>query len=279
MLNERSQEEENIFMSKFIVVIVPDETKAYEGSKALRELHAEGSLTLYGMAIVAKTADGKLSVKQSVDEGPLGTAVGSLSGGLIGLLGGPVGAAIGLGAGALLGSLRDLHQLGVSEDFLDKVSRELTSGRVAIVAEISEEWVTPLDTRMGALGGIVVRAWRADFEDQMIREEIAASKAELAQLQAEYQQATAENKAKLKSRIDEVQAKAKAASDRLQARVDQIEQETAAKIKAVQEQAAKAKGDAKAKFDAQITELRADGQRRSGLLKQAWGLTKAALTT
>jgi len=278
MLNERSQEEENIFMSKFIVVIVPDETKAYEGSKALRELHAEGSLTLYGMAIVAKTADGKLSVKQSVDEGPLGTAVGSLSGGLIGLLGGPVGAAIGLGAGAL-GSLRDLHQLGVSEDFLDKVSRELTSGRVAIVAEISEEWVTPLDTRMGALGGIVVRAWRADFEDQMIREEIAASKAELAQLQAEYQQATAENKAKLKSRIDEVQAKAKAASDRLQARVDQIEQETAAKIKAVQEQAAKAKGDAKAKFDAQITELRADGQRRSGLLKQAWGLTKAALTT
>jgi len=102
-------------MSKFIVVIVPDETKAYEGSKALRELHAEGSLTLYGMAIVAKTADGKLSVKQSVDEGPLGTAVGSLSGGLIGLLGGPVGAAIGLGAGALLGSLRDLHQLGVSE--------------------------------------------------------------------------------------------------------------------------------------------------------------------
>ena len=266
-------------MSKFIVVIVPDETKAYEGSKALRELHAEGSLTLYGMAIVAKTADGSLSVKQAVDEGPLGTAVGSLSGGLIGLLGGPVGAAIGLGAGALLGSLRDLHQLGVSEDFLDKVSRELTPGRVAIVAEISEEWVTPLDTRMGALGGIVVRAWRADFEDQMIREEDAALKAELAQLKAEYQQATAENKAKLKARIDEVQAKAKAASDRLQARVKQIEQETDARIKALQEQAAKAKGDAKAKFDRQIAELRADGQRRSGLLKEAWGLTKAALTT
>jgi hypothetical protein len=51
-------------MSKFIVVIVPDEAKAYEGSKALRELHAEGSLTLYGMAIVAKTADGKLVTEQ-----------------------------------------------------------------------------------------------------------------------------------------------------------------------------------------------------------------------
>ena len=138
-------------MSKFIVVIVPDETKAYEGSKALRELHAEGSLTLYGMAIVAKTADGKLSVKQSVDEGPLGTAVGSLSGGLIGLLGGPVGAAIGLGAGALLGLLRDLISR-CERGFSRQGFAGATPGRVAIVAEISEDWVTPLDTRMGALG-------------------------------------------------------------------------------------------------------------------------------
>ena len=82
----------------------------------------------------------------------------------------------------------------------------------------------------------------------------------------------------LKARIDEVQAKAKAASDRLKARLEQIEQETDARIKALQEQAAKARGDAKAKLDARITELRADSQRRSGQLKEAWGLTKAALT-
>jgi uncharacterized membrane protein len=264
-------------MSKFIVVVVPDEIKAYEGSRILKELNAEGSLTLYAMAIVAKTADGNLSVKQSVDEGPLGTAVGSLTGGLIGLLGGPVGVAIGLGAGAWLGMLRDLTHLGVGEDFLDKVSQELTPGRVAIVAEISEDWVTPLDTRIAALGGTVVRAWRGDFESQMIREEVAAFETELAQLRAEYQQATAENKAKLKARIDELQAKAKAASDRLEARVDQIEQETEARIKALEAQAAKATGDAKAKLDRRIAELRADGKRRSGQLKEAWGLTKAAL--
>ena len=229
-------------MSKFIVVIVPDETKAYEGSRALRELHAEGSLTVYGMAIVAKADDGKLSVKQSADEGPLGTAVGSLSGGLIGLLGGPVGAAIGLGTGALLGMFHDLHQLGVSADFLDKVSQELTPGRVAIIAEISEEWVTPLDTRMGALGGIVIRAWRADFEDQLIREEVAAFKNELEQLQALL--------------------------------VDPVQGEIAR-----QEQAAKAKGEAKAKLETRISELRADSQRRLRLLKEAWGLTKAALAS
>jgi uncharacterized membrane protein len=264
-------------MEKMLVTVFDNESKAYEGSRALRELHAEGSLTVFGMAIVAKSADGKLSVKQSVAEGPLGTAVGSLSGGLIGLLGGPVGAAIGLSAGALLGMFRDLSNLGVSADFLDRVALELTPGRVAIVAEIFEDWVTPLDNRMGALGGVVVRTWRADFEEQMLREDVAAFEAELAQLQAEYRQTTAENKAKLKARIDEVQAKAEAASDRLLARMDQIERETEAKINALQAQAALAKGDAKARLDNRIAELRADRKRRTSQLKEASGLIKAAL--
>jgi len=265
-------------MNKFIAVIVPDEAKAYEGVRAINELHAEGSLSLYGITVVAKGADGKLSVKTAADEGPLGTAVGSLAGGLIGLLGGPVGAAVGVGGGALLGILRDLTHMGVGGDFLDEVSRELTPGKVAIVAEISEDWITPLDTRMSALGGIIIRTPRADFEDKITKEHVAAIKAELAKLQAEHQHAKTENKAKLKARIDEVQAKAKAASARLQARIKQSEQETEARIKALQEQAAKAKGDAKAKIDARIAEQRADGERRSSLLREAWGLTKSALT-
>jgi len=74
-------------MSKFIFVSFPDEAKAYEGTRSLEELHAEGSLTLYAVAVVAKSADGKLTVKRESDRGPLGIAVGSLVGGLIGLLG------------------------------------------------------------------------------------------------------------------------------------------------------------------------------------------------
>ena len=74
---------------KMIVVVFDNEKKAYEGSKALKDLHAEGSITLYASAVIAKDADGKVTVKQAADQGPLGTAVGLVTGSLIGLLGGP----------------------------------------------------------------------------------------------------------------------------------------------------------------------------------------------
>jgi hypothetical protein len=191
--------------------------------------------------------------------------------------GGPIGAAIGLGGGALIGSVLDINNLGVSGDFLDRVSQDLTPGKVAVVAEVSEDWVTPLDTRMDALGGIVIRERRADVTDELAREKAAARKAELAHLKAEYAQTKAENKAKLKARIDEAQAKARAASDRIQARIDQLQEEIGAKIKAMEEQAGKARGDAKTKIEQRIAELRADDKRRSRELKQAWKLTKEAL--
>jgi hypothetical protein len=51
-----------------------------------------------------------------------------------------------------------------------------------------------------------------------------------------------------------------------------------AKIKSLQEQAAKESGKRKAKLEARIVELKTDQKRRSDLLKQAWELTKKALS-
>lgn len=78
-------------MSRFIVVVFPDEAKAYQGTRALKDLHSEGSLTVYGMAVISKDAGGKFAIKEAADEGPLGMAVGTVTGGLVGLLAGPVG--------------------------------------------------------------------------------------------------------------------------------------------------------------------------------------------
>src|SRR5271165_4601464 len=213
-------------MSKFIVVVFPDEVKAYEGTRALKELHAEGSLAVYSMAVVAKGVDGKLTVKEAADSGPLGTGVGALVGGLTGLLGGPAGAAMGLGVGALIGNLGDLFNLGVSADFLDKVSKELAPGKAAIVAELAEDWVTPLDTRMGAIGGTVVREWRMDFEDEMIEKDVKARKAEIAQLKEEFSHASGEAKAKLTARIEEARARLRNAADWMEAQISRLQHET-----------------------------------------------------
>jgi Protein of unknown function (DUF1269) len=180
---------------------------------------------------------------------------------LVGLIGGAAGAAAGVGGGGLIGSAGDLFNLGVGKDFLDKVARELTPGKSAVVAEVEEDWVIPLDTRAEAIGGTVLRQSRGDFEDDRIQQAVRASKAELAALQAEYRQAREEHKAKLKARIDEARAKLRSAAARAKAKRERLQRETDAKIKALQEQRARANADAKVKHEPRIAERTPCGVR------------------
>ncbi len=264
-------------MDKMIVVVFDSEKKAYEGSKALRELHADGSITLYAMGVIAKDAGGKVTVKEAVDEGPLGTAVGLATGSLIGLLGGPIGVAIGAGAGTFGGILYDLAAVGVGEDFLAEVGGRLQPGKAAVVAEVGEDWSTPVDTRMEAAGGVVLRRGLGEVQDALIERDADALEAEIAQLKAEYAQATWQAKAKLQAKIDEAKAKLQATHDRAEAAFEAAKQKMETKIKSLEEQSAKAKGDAKAKIDARIAGVRSEYEWRSDKLKQAWELTKQAL--
>jgi uncharacterized membrane protein len=266
-----------IVMSKFVVVVFPSEDKAYQGTQALKELHAEGSLTLYGMAVVAKDASGNLKIKDSADDGPLGTAVGSVVGGLVGVIGGPIGALAGVAGGALMGSMVDLFNYGVGADFLQKVSDELGPGKSAIVAEISEDWTTPLDARMAALGGTVLRTWRADFEDEQLVKEAAQSEVELQQLEAEYAQASAETKAKLKAKVDKAKANLSDSMKRLDARLDVTGKEVNAKVAALDKQLADVQDAQRAEIRRRIEAQRADQAARSAKLKQAWALAKEGL--
>jgi uncharacterized membrane protein len=268
---------EEAVMNKFVVAVFPDEQKAYQGTRALKELHSDGSLTLYGMAVVAKDAKGVLSVKESAGEGPLGAAVGALVGGFVGILGGPVGVLAGAAGGTFIGSLTDLFNYGISEDFLVEVSTMLQPGKTVIIAEIAETWTIPLDTRMEAAGGIVLRTWRADFEDEQIARDVAATQADLEQLSAEFKQATADAKAKVKAKMDQARAKLEQAQERLKGRLAALEKEANAKIAALEQQVANAQADTKEKVKQRIAAARADFDRRSSKLKQAWALTKEAL--
>ncbi len=144
-------------MSRFVVVVFPNEAKAHQGAHLLRDFHAKGRNTLHGWAIAAKDSDGKVSVKESAYEWPRGTAVGALIGGLAGLPGGLLAATIGAAGGALFGASADLVHRGAGREFVEKVSRELLPGKAAIVAEVSNGKVSDLNTEMGAIGGVVLR--------------------------------------------------------------------------------------------------------------------------
>jgi uncharacterized membrane protein len=264
-------------MSKFVVIVFPDETRAYQGTRSLKELHAEASLTLYGMAVIAKDAGGKFSIKESADPGPVGTAVGALVGGLVGVIGGPLGVLAGATGGTIIGSLTDLFNFGVGADFIDKVANELAPGKAAIVAEIDETWTTPLDARIEAMGGTVLRTWRADFEDEQIAKEIAANRAAFEQLRAEYVQVSGEAKARVKAKLDQAKADLERAEKRLEDKLDALGKEADAKIAGLQRQITDAKADAKKDLNQRVAAMRAEYEARSAKLKQAWALTKEAL--
>jgi len=112
-------------MDRMLVMIFRTEAEAYRGATVLRELDAEGSITLYSAAVIAKGIDGSVSVKRAAEEGPAGTAVGLLTGSLLGLFAGPVGLAVAVGAGTLGGLMYDLARVGVNDSFLDEASRQL----------------------------------------------------------------------------------------------------------------------------------------------------------
>jgi uncharacterized membrane protein len=265
-------------MEKMLVVVFDNEPGTYEGSRALNQLDAEGSITIHAESVIKKDADGRVSVMQAEGDFPVQTVGGTAIGSLIGLLGGPVGMGIGAVAGALAGSIGDLYVAGVNADFLDDVSSALTPGKSAVVADISEEWVTPADTRMEAVGGVVFRTPKSTVEDDQRARDVAELKEEIAQMKSEHAQARAERKAKLQTRIDALNSRLQQKLDQARQRSEQIKAETDAKLQALQKKAAKAQGDARQAFDARVAQIRGDYDERSRRLKSltAEQLRKAA---
>jgi uncharacterized membrane protein len=264
-------------MSKFVVVVLPDEKKAYEALHSIKALHNEGTVTFYGAAVVERKPDGKLDVKQAADEGPLGFATGSLVGGLIGLLGGPVGAATGFAAGAAIGGLHDYVHSGVSDDFIEKVTSELDPGKFAVIAEVSEDWVTPIDMKMEALGGKVVREYRDEFVDDMIQKRADAARSEFERRRAERAIEKAEKTEKLQKRIDEARQDLQRTAAQVRERLEEKKAETDAKIEALERQADKANAELKTRIEQRMAEIRTDLVAREQKLNQAFKLVEQAL--
>ena len=227
-------------MDRMLVVVFDNETGAYEGKKALVQLDDEGSISVYGYAVITKNADGTASIKQGDDAGPLGTLVGTSLGSLIGLLGGPAGVAIGAAAGMGAGSAADIDNARVGDDFITDVTKQLLPNRVAVVAEIEEDWTTPVDTRMEAIGGTVYRRAVSDVTHQVNQEDVSAMKADMAQLKAEHAQAKADRKAKLETKINLLDSKIQAQLQKAKEKHQAAEREAQAKAQILKSKAASA---------------------------------------
>jgi uncharacterized membrane protein len=265
-------------MNKVAVVVFDDEKKAYEGSRAIRDLHREGSLTMYEDAVIVKDAGGKVTVRQAADPGPLGPLSGLTVGSLAGLLAGPIGVAVGAGAGTMIGAAWDLTRAEIGNDFIAELSEFLLPGMAAVVSEIDEDWQTPLDSRMEALGGRVFRRNRIQVEDAYFEKEIAAYGAELAALDVELTRASNEQRARVEARILATRAKLETRKQELKARLEAVKREGDAKAESLRNQIALASEEQKGALLKRHLKVRAEYQERSAKLQHAWRLTKSALT-
>jgi uncharacterized membrane protein len=231
-------------MDRMLVVVFDNETKAYEGRKALLQLDSEGSITVYAYAVLAKHADGTATVKQEDDSGPIGSLVGTSFGSLIGLLGGPAGVAIGAAAGLATGGAADLHNARIGDDFIEDVTKLLLPNKVAVVAEIEEDWTMPVDTRMEAIGGSIFRRALSDVKHTIHEENVAAMKADLAQMKAEHAKAHADRKAKLQQKINQLDSKIQAQLQKAKDGREAAERQAQAKVRVLEAKAATARSKA-----------------------------------
>jgi hypothetical protein len=117
-------------MRKFTLVVFPDETRASRGFRALQELDRKRWISVDAAALVERHENGALSVRQRSRGVPLGARLGALLG-------------------------------GTRNDLLELLACELAPGNFAVIAEVSEEWVTSIDGPMEPLGGRVV--WWTDM--------------------------------------------------------------------------------------------------------------------
>ena len=169
-------------MRNFITVIFDNASKAYDGQHAFWELDSEGSVTVHGSAVVHRDSNGQIAV-DTRDDLPAGvaTAFGVGIGALIGALAGPAGAAIGAGEGAALGAaaggsvglVGDAARDDVKDQAGYETGFELRTGQHAVIADVTEDWTTPVDTKMQRLGGKVYRRAHSAIRDDAWSEPMA----------------------------------------------------------------------------------------------------------
>ncbi len=264
-------------MNKLLVAVFDNETAADAGLNALRALHAAGDITLYATGVLARDAKGAVSVKKSMDTGPAGTVTGLAVGSLIGLLGGPVGVAIGAVTGTVAGAVRDFWVAGVGLDFIEAATQHLQPGKVALVAEIEEEWVIPVDSALEAAAGQVFRRTRTEVAEAQFDHDIAAFKAEIKELESEASHASGAAKTKLQAKLATTKASLDGAVHRGQQRLDTLKQEAEAKAESLKQQLSQAKGDVKARIEGRMKRVKSAYHARGAKLAQAWSLAKEAM--
>lgn len=143
-------------MGQLIVFAFPTKDGAYAMREALDELRGQQLLVLDDAAVVARTDDGKVRIKQATDLVGMGALGGAVWGALVGMvfLSPWLGMAVGTVAGALAGRFTDI---GIDDDFIHQVGETVGPDQSALFLLI-DHWDEPAVLEQAtAFGATVLR--------------------------------------------------------------------------------------------------------------------------
>ena len=251
-------------MGKLIVIVFDEQSKAQAGLQALRELDRDGEISVFEVWTVVKEPNGSVRVVENPDDMDFPViGVSSLTGTALGALGGPVGVLGGAAAGALISFIITLDHAGVTDEFVNDVSTAMAPGKFALVADVWEDWMTPLDTRMEALGGVVFRRTRSQVKSLHHDRDVAAHRAEMECLKAERSLARAERLGKIDAQLERLGQKLERALLRERCNIVLREEQRDARIRALRAKADQSQGEIRRRLEARIAGLQREYEQQA----------------
>jgi uncharacterized membrane protein len=154
---------------EMVGLVFDDPGRADEVMAFVKDLHARGTLRIRNAAVLAKAADGTITVKERHDLDAKNGAVGGMVlGGIVGLMTGGLGLvaapAIGAGVGAVTGRVVDR---GFDDTFLRSLAERLQPGRAGILLIVQTEWAKPVHEALSGVGGVIVQQ---ELTDRLVAE-------------------------------------------------------------------------------------------------------------
>jgi uncharacterized membrane protein len=178
-----------------VVVTFSETSKAYQALSELDRLGDAGNIQVRSAVLLTRTDDG-FSIPEGADNASgFYMAGGGLIGALVGVLGGPLGVLLGGSIGVLAGAPGEVKRMDDQEVALSAISKDITPGTTALVAEVTEFAQEVLDKAMGGLGGTVTRHSAADVYAEVKAAEDAQHDADLEAFKARVKEHRADRKA------------------------------------------------------------------------------------
>lgn len=157
-------------MSKLIVFTYDTEEKAQTVLDKVVELSKKNLVEIRDAAWVVKDADGKVNVKQTLEDRVKGGNI--ISGGFWGLLigfffGGPLfGALLGMGLSAIFGTQIDI---GIDNDFMKEVGNDMSPRNSALFLLAGDITVDKLADELKSYGGNIYHTSLSKESEEMLR--------------------------------------------------------------------------------------------------------------